>query len=150
MDKHTYWNEDGKHQADWNALSAEMQKLEMDRTKFALPENAEWAVLNGMAGIYYGYFNDGDNVRAAINNNRVHGFTSLDDFLDVCRAVHAPVSLTQFLTARYNTPRTYEEAMDAAIVLAASKHLRKTPHVQHRHLCMQPTVGKKKRRIARK
>lgn len=149
METQTYWKENGKHQADCDVLLAKMAEAGMDRTKLVLPGNEEWAVLNGMAGIYYGYFNDGDGISGAIDNNRVHGFNSLSDFLDVCEAVHAPVTLTQFLTSPHNTPRTYEDAMDAAIVIAAARHLRQEPLDGSRggpHLSVQPLIRKKTKR----
>jgi len=40
---------------------------------FPWESHPQWAIFNGFLGIYYGYFNDGDDAAGAIDNNRVHG-----------------------------------------------------------------------------
>lgn len=121
----SYWNSNGKHQADCDALLAEMSAQKMDREKFRLSENQDWAIFNGMVGMYYGWYNDGDGPAGAIDNNRVHGFTSLEDFRDLCAEMRLPHSVLLFLDSRTTYPQELESAMDAVISFAAVRRLRK-------------------------
>jgi len=68
-----YWQGKGKFQEKQDALCEKLGALQPDMSVFPWEEHPQWAIFNGMMGIYYGYFNDGDDAAGAIDNNRVHG-----------------------------------------------------------------------------
>jgi len=122
----TYWNEKGTYQ---NLRKACFKKMEEEGVsgwdEFSKPENAYWALLNGMSGIYYGKFNDGDGVEGAIDNNRVHGFSTLKDFLDLARRYDAPKSVINYIDSGYcygDGDTQLEKAMDDIIQFVAKEH----------------------------
>jgi hypothetical protein len=87
--KGRYWNQTGKYQEESDALMKRMEEWYAKTTATAPinwhdEANSYWTLLNGMSGIYYGYYNDGDDAAGAIDNNRVHGFQDADRFAEFC------------------------------------------------------------------
>jgi hypothetical protein len=117
----SYWNGNGKHSALRKACFDEMERRGVGGwEKFERHENRHWALLNGMAGIYYGRYNDGDNVSGAIENNRVHGYESVKDFAELAKSLGAPKIVHQYIT-RARGLSNLENAMNATIVFVAEE-----------------------------
>lgn len=109
----TYWAGNGKNEDLYKACVDAMKAEHIDTG------NEHWALLNGMAGIYYAKYNDGDGLRAAIANNRVHGFESLEAFQALCIRVGAPECVRSYLVYG-GRGAVLERAMDATIEFVAA------------------------------
>lgn len=123
--ENTYWNGNGKFEALRTKCFEEMKsrgEMDFEFSHFhQRHKNPEWGLLNGMAGIYYGYFNDGDNVKGAIENNRVHGYECVEDFLRTARRVGAPQIVINYIQNGGRGKKNLENAMDATIQFVAEK-----------------------------
>jgi len=125
----TYWSGKGKHQKLNDLLIETMGKLiatvvatgVCSWDAFLYPEHTVWAIFNGFAGIYYGHYNDGDKPSGVIDNNRVHGFGTLDAFRSFCEWNHAPKSALWYLRFDGGFDAELERAMDDVICFAATE-----------------------------
>ena len=117
--KNTYWNDNGKYQTLRNELCEIMDGMDLDGRSFRLATNTYWALFNGMLGIYYGKFNDGDNVAGAIDNNRAQGFESVDAFLRLCRDVGAPKNIETYIQTGGRGEKNLEKVMDSTILFVS-------------------------------
>lgn len=117
----SYWENTGKYQALQDACVKEMERQKPDFfLKHLDRETAVWAVFNGMMGIYYAHFNNNDNVVGAIENNRVHGFSSLESFRQLLYRVYAPQSLIRYINHfGFLNDDSLETAMDDCILFVA-------------------------------
>lgn len=77
--------------------------------------NEHWALFNGMSGLYYGYYNDGDNPECAIDNNRVHGFHKLESFIEFVDDHFDAPNVQKYLQYNGGGEDILEKAMDEAI-----------------------------------
>ena len=116
----SYWNETGRHQDKDAVLGEKLRELVGDRYDFPWTKrsNAHWALFNGMRGLYYGHYNDGDNAEGAIDNNRVHGYSSVKEFEALASDLKAE-AVKAYL--RYGSERNLEKAMDEAILICWEK-----------------------------
>ena len=86
-------------------------------------ESEVW-LYNAITGCYYGYFNDGDAPAGAIENNRCHGFNSLDDLKTFAGRLDVPQVMAFLSTVDcYDAESPWvslalERAMDEAIAVA--------------------------------
>ncbi len=120
----TYWNHRGKYESAHALLVALETKLGVvGREQFVLPQNADLALFNGMMGIYYGNYNDGDSVARAIDNNRVHGFSTVEAFKELALSMRAPAELIRYINGVAHSEADLEAAMDAAILLVYKMRL---------------------------
>lgn len=119
----TYSDEKGAHQQQSDALFTLMESKGLNAKKFHDPENYKFAIFNGMAGIYYEHFNSGSDAAGAVDNNRVHGFRTLEEFHNFCELYAAPDAVRRVTEGRYVSEATLEAAMDAAVVWTAATHL---------------------------
>lgn len=121
-----YLNGEGTYQALYKFLFAMLEEKrppDAPRSWFTESRNRYWALLNGMAGIYYGYFNDGDDPSGAIENNRVHGFRDLGSFIYLAKRVGAPAEVIDLLNSNNIEPEEYDTAMDALLLFLDEKIL---------------------------
>ncbi len=145
----TYWNNKGRYQelssqlsdgltkvvTNWNdnlQSDEEKQQRKWGYVSWFWKNNPRWALLNAMMGIYYGFFNDGDSPKGAIENNRCHSFESLSDFRSFC-AHNAPEDVLDYLdgfgsATHRRQLQALEEAMDATVLF--SKDLLSTVPVE--------------------
>lgn len=114
----SYWQGNGKHQEKYLKLTEKLEQL-AHPLDWTAPENEHWALLNGMTGIHYGYYNDGDTPEASIENNRVHGpmGKSLEAFYDFCADLLGKKSpILKYLKENEINGPLLEEAMDEAVL----------------------------------
>ena len=91
---------------------------------FKRSENKYWALFNGMLGIYYAHFNDGDDPEGAVENNRVHGFNSLREFRRLARKIKVPEEVLGILDEDgYRDDESYDLAMDKLLLFLDEKIL---------------------------
>lgn len=119
LHKQSYWNGNGTHQQLSDRCFDEMQRRNTNFERITT-DNGNWALFNGMAGIYYAKFNDGDGLRGAIDNNRVHGFSSLEEFQEHACDVDAPASVQSYLRTG-GRDAALEHAMDDVIEWVAKE-----------------------------
>jgi hypothetical protein len=120
--KHAYWNNTGKHQDLSDQLSlkvSDLYKGDGKPIKWHSSKNAHLTLLNGMSGCYTGFHNDGDTSFGAIDNNRVHGFSTVESFYRFCKDQGATQS-AQYVLANEENKSLLERAMDEVILLARS------------------------------
>ena len=128
----TYWEGSGRFKRRYKRLEKEMNqahtnfykkkeyqdlldKWGFDKTNRFWDVHSHWALLNGMMGIYYAYYNDGDDVDGAIENNRVHGSSSRSEFLSAIPN-DTPMVIYNYISSGgpYGDARL-ERVMDATI-----------------------------------
>lgn len=128
-----YWRSQGKYEKENEVMSqwlhfvlenfkreyliANPCKKEWDAFDLFWKNNRKnvWGLLNGMKGLYYGKFNDGDNARMAIANNRVHGHSSVESFLKLAHKYDAQ-RVIDYLNI--SNESRLEQAMDETIMIA--------------------------------
>lgn len=129
--KSTYWDGKGKYEVLKDKCFAQMSKEGVSGwDEFSKPENEEWAFLNGMCGVYYGYFNDGDNLEGAIDNSRFHGYNSLEKVIELAKDVGAPPKIKKYLNYdfQFRNEKLLEEVLDECILfIAKAKGISETP-----------------------
>jgi hypothetical protein len=117
---HSYWKGTGRYEKEQKILLEELATLVGGRHDFDWRADAvaHWALLNGMAGLYYGYYNDGDKAAGAIDNGRVHGYQSVQDFQELAYSLGAK-HVVSYL--KYSSANPLEKAMDEAIMIVWNK-----------------------------
>ena len=77
----TYHKRTGRHQQLCDLFLSNM-KNEVNahaRWDWRAPDKKHWTLLNAAAGLYYGFYNDGDNAESAVQNRRANGFDHVHD-----------------------------------------------------------------------
>jgi hypothetical protein len=114
-----YWQETGRFEKEQKFLSEKLGNLVGDarggKFDWTSEKNAIWALFNGMLGLYYGFYNDGDKAAGAIDNNRVHGYRSVGAYEALAQSMGA-TAVVKYL--HYGSEENLERAMDEAICLA--------------------------------
>ena len=131
----SYWEGRGKYEDEDAIVQEKVTKLVGNNYRFDWhnPKIAKLKLFNGMKGMYYGYYNDGDDAEGAIDNNRVHGFQTLSSFQKLARSLGA-LAVLAYLT--YGGEKNLETAMDEAILIA-HKRSRAFESIQ-REICTFP------------
>lgn len=126
--KNTYWADQGRHKKKKAELTQKLETIvsQADDGKFnwRTQQIAHMALFNGVLGMYYGYYNDGDNAGGAVANNRVHGYQgdAVDNNLQAFDALAKSLGATDVqLYIKYATEANLERAMDEAILIAWEK-----------------------------
>ena len=132
VDTDTLWNTKSPYQEKYDELLETLeQDLMKSNTKKFSPwkhpkkydawskdfwlNHSEYVLINSMAGIYYAYYNDGDNVVGAIENNRTQGFDSLPKLLGGL-PFDTPDVVVNFLKSPHPIDkRNLEKVMNATI-----------------------------------
>lgn len=120
MEDSSYWNGKGKYEEKYTTLQQHLEGLVGGNFNFNWrnPKIAYFALLNGVAGMYYGN-NDGDNARGAVDNNRVHGYQNVSDFRELAKSLGAN-AVVKYLD--HGSKANLEKAMDEAILIAWNKY----------------------------
>jgi hypothetical protein len=115
----SYWNGNGKHQKKVKILEDKLATILYSDPSFDWKKNDEWALFNGMTGIYYAKHNDGDSAEGAIDNNRVHGYRNVKDFERLAKEYGANqlVWYMSFKTSSSMLDNVLEKAMDEVVEL---------------------------------
>lgn len=117
--KGSYWLHTGEHQELHDRLCKKLVELAIKRDEWLHGKYRYWALFNAMNGMYYGKYNDGDGAKAAIKNNRIHGFDSLEKF----KAFAKELGATEVMAYCNNScAANLERAMNEA-TLMLEKHL---------------------------
>jgi hypothetical protein len=112
----TYWERNGKFQKEHDEICKQLEErcnglnlwLKLDREEIS----DKMLLVNGVNGLYYAKYNDGDDAEGAIDNNRVHGFKTVDKFKDFCKQfpAHAVIRYLE-----YSSTANLEKAMDEVV-----------------------------------
>lgn len=116
--KGSYWDKNGSHEHKLETLDVIIRKLVDNQDNFDWSDEANdhWALFVGMKGIYYAHYNDGDNIRGAIENNRVYGYRSFEAFERLARSLDAH-NVLLYMKMEGDKERL-ERAMNEAILIA--------------------------------
>jgi len=135
----TYWEGRGKYEDEDVVVQEKVTKLVGNNYNFDWrnPKIAHLTLFNGMKGMYYGYYNDGDDAEGAIDNNRVHGFQTLSSFQKLARSLGA-LAVLAYLT--YGGEKNLETAMDEAILIAYKREQKRSRAFEsiQREICTFP------------
>ncbi len=135
----SYWEGRGKYEDEDAIVQDKVTKLVGNNFSFNWrdPKIAHLALFNGMKGMYYGYYNDGDDAEGAIDNNRVHGFQTLSSFQELARSLGA-LAVLAYLT--YGGEKNLETAMDEAILIAHGREQKRSRAFEsiQREICTFP------------
>lgn len=117
----SYWNGQGKYEEKYTTLQEHLEQLVGGNYNFNWrnPKIAHFALLNGVAGLYYEKYNNGGNARSAVDNNKVHGYQNVSDFRELAKSLGAN-EVTKYLD--YGSKANLEKAMDEAILIAWNKY----------------------------
>jgi len=71
----------GRYQQECDKILSNMKNEVKSNNKWdwRAPDKKHWALLNAAAGLYHGFYNDGDNAESAVNHRRAHGFDHIHD-----------------------------------------------------------------------
>jgi hypothetical protein len=116
----------GKYQDLHNFMSRTLTEVGTnDDLWYTRPQNKVLKFYNAIMGIYYGHFNDGDDIDGAIENNRAHGIRNMDQLKMLAREINAPKKVRDFINRdRFNTEEQYESAMDETILFVDQQAFR--------------------------
>lgn len=117
----SYWQDKGLHQEKDTILRDEFERVVGDdgfQFDWHNKDVKHWALVNGMWGLYYGFYNDGDNAKGAIDNGRTQGYHSVKAFEALANDLGAKAVVSYL---HYSTNGTLEKAMDEAILIAWEK-----------------------------
>jgi hypothetical protein len=138
--KQRYWANTGKYQEISKQLFQKVEDLGKNgEINWEDDEIAHLTLFNGISGCYYSYYNDGDDAFGSIDNNRVHGFRSLESFSEFCKDQGATLAQRYVNSSKRSQKHPYsrndeesddyivyvdedllEKAMDEVILLARS------------------------------
>jgi hypothetical protein len=114
----TYWNDNHPNQKlkDWTCDKLTEATTKQEPNEEWWHKNKKWALLNGIIGLWYGKFNNGDNIKSSFQNNMVHGYQRLSDFKQMATEIGAPTEVLNFLSKESTKKSQYEEALDKTVI----------------------------------
>lgn len=119
--KPSYWKNTGLHQKELDDLRdmLEKQVASVEKYDWSAKENRPWALLNASLGLWYGWYNDGNLAEGAVDNNRTHGFSTVDKLKRLAEKTEAHQLLNYLEVKSYYTESMVkarlEKMMDEAI-----------------------------------